>query len=152
MDIFNDKKLYPNEDDSLVEHYSQYFDKIFIGLIPFFYVPNYSVKEDYPDDDKILENGIPISWTQIIEHTNIENFKDLNKALMTSIGAFKKVFERQDLLTILNNYTETQNIWDPTEGTFDVFTKKEIYNICKTYNLNSIIVQDEFYEEVDSTS
>jgi len=148
MDIFNDNKLYPNEDDSLIEHYSGYFDNVFIGLIPFFKVLNHSVKEDYPDDRKISESGIEIPWIQIIENTEIRNFKDLNKALMTSIGAFKEVLQRKDLLKKLNNYTEAQNIWDPTEGTFDVFTKKRIYSICQSCNLNSLVVQDEFYENM----
>jgi hypothetical protein len=147
MDIFKENKLYPNEDAPIVEHYSGYFDNVFVGLIPFFKVPNHSIKEDYPDDAKITESGIEVTWNQIIENTEIKNFKELNKALMTSIGAFKKAFERQDLLKKLNNYTESQNIWDPTEGTFDVFIKKKIYSICKSCNLLSLIVKDEFYEK-----
>jgi hypothetical protein len=146
MDIFNENKLYPNEDASLIEHYSGYFDHVFIGLIPFIKILNHSLKDGYPNDQKILKDGFSIGWTQIIENTDIENFKDLNKALMTSIGAFKKVYERQDLLKRLNKFLETQTIWEPNEGTFDIFIKKEIYNICKSYNLNTIIIQDEFYD------
>jgi len=65
---------------------------------------------------------------------------------MTSIGAFKKKLQREDLLEILNQYSDKNNIWHPTEGTFDFFTKSLIYEILTLNGIYEINVEDEFYE------
>jgi hypothetical protein len=176
----DDKKLYPDEQTPLLEHYSNY-DSVFIGLLPFFKLKkepyeNYSSKrvislqeaqekdeifknikdssnmtiyasnECYPYDEEIIKAGEAITWKEIIKHTKMGQHKDVNKALMTSIGAFYKTLERQDLLADLIQYTERENIWHPTEGTFDVFTKSSIFDMFKSLEIKEIVVEDEFYE------
>lgn len=107
----------------------------------------YTTREDYPEDQEIIESGKPILWSQIIQNTSIQNYKELNKALMTSIGAYHKKLRREDTLNILNKYTGKSNIWHPAEGAFGVFVKKQIYNTLKDQNINEILVQDEHYED-----
>jgi len=107
----------------------------------------YSTREDYPEENEIIDTGKLIYWSQIIKNTEIKDFKDLNKALMTSIGAYHKKLRREDTLKILNDYTEKSNIWHPTEGTFGVFVKQQIYSTLKDQNINEIVVIDEHYED-----
>lgn len=107
----------------------------------------YTTSGDYPEDQEIIESGKPILWSQIIRNTTIQNYKELNKALMTSIGAYHKKLRREDTLNILNEYTRKSNIWHPTEGAFGVIVKKQIYDILKDQNINEILVQDEHYED-----
>ena len=120
-------------------------DKIFEKIANHSNVTIYSSNECYPTDEEISQDGKKVFWNEIIQNTELENYKELNKALMTSIGAFKKKLERQDLLRILNQYSDKNNIWHPTEGTFDFFTKASIYEILTLKGIAEIIVEDEFY-------
>ena len=107
----------------------------------------YSSSDDYPTDEEIKESGKRILWKEIIENTKIEDEKELNKALMTSIGAYNKKLQRPDLLKHLNNYSELNNIWHPTEGSFGQLTKSSIYKTLKEAGIKAIEIEDEFYEE-----
>ena len=106
----------------------------------------YVSNECYPNDEEITQNGKVIKWKEIIENTRFENYKELNKALMTSIGGFKTKLQREDLLEILNQYAERENIWHPTEGAFDFFTKSSIFEILTINGIDKVVVEDEFYE------
>jgi len=180
MSEIENKNLYPDEEISVLKHYSE-FDSVYVGLLPFFKLDKkhcdtnsskkvisieqarekdeifkkignhsnvtvYSSNECYPTDEEISQNGKKVTWKEIILNTNLNNNKGLNKALMTSIGAFKKKLQREDLLEILNQYSDKNNIWHPTEGTFDFFTKSLIYEILTLNGINEINVEDEFYE------
>jgi len=121
-------------------------DEIFTKIGNYSNVDIYASNECYPNDEEITKNGKVIKWKEIIENTGFENYKELNKALMTSIGAFKTKLQREDLLEILNQYTERENIWHPTEGAFDFFTKSSIFEILTNNGIDEVVVEDEFYE------
>lgn len=121
-------------------------DEIFKKIENYSNMTIYSSNECYPKDEEIIQGGKAISWQEIIRNTEFENYKELNKALMTSIGGFKKKLQRDDFLKILNQHTEKNSIWHPTEGTFDIFTKSSIYDILKSASINEVQVEDEFYE------
>ena len=70
----------------------------------------------------------------------------MNKALKTSIGSYRQVFKRPDLLEKLNLVTESEQIFHPTEGTFTPLAKVQIYNSLKHLKKNEIIVVDEYLE------
>lgn len=106
----------------------------------------YSSNECYPTDEEIYKNGKKVSWNEIIQSTKLNDYKELKKALMTSIGAFKKKLEREDLLNILNQYSDKNNVWHPTEGSYDLFTKSSIFEILTLYGIDEVVVEDEFYE------
>jgi len=130
-------------------------DEIFDKIENYSNMTIYSSNECYPTDEEISQNGKKVLWNEIIQNTELENYKELNKALMTSIGAFKKKLERQDLLNILNQYSDKENIWHPTEGAFDFFTKSSIFEILSLNGIDEVVVEDEFYESrktIDLTS
>ena len=121
-------------------------DEIFEKIENYSNMTIYSSNECYPTEEEISQNGRKVHWNEIIKNTELNNYKELNKALMTSIGAFKKKLERQDLLKNLNQYSDKNNIWHPTEGTFDFFTKSSIFELLTFNGIDEIIVEDEFYE------
>lgn len=102
--------------------------------------------EDYPTNTEIYNNGKIVSWKTIIEEANLKDKTELNKALRTSIGALRKIFRKPELCEKLNGYTTKNNVWHPTEGDFDIFSKMAIYRIFKMFNKNEILIVDEFYE------
>lgn len=121
-------------------------DEIFEKIENYSNMTMYSSNECYPTDEEISQNGKKVLWNEIIQNTELENYKELNKALMTSIGALKKKLERQDLLRILNQYSDKDNIWHPTEGAFDFFTKSSIFEILTLNGIDEVVVEEEFYE------
>lgn len=130
-------------------------DEIFEKIENYSNMTIYSSNECYPTDEEISQNGKKVLWNEIIQSSKLNDYKELNKALMTSIGAFKKKLERQDLLKILNQYSDKKKIWHPTEGTFDFFTKSSIFEILTLNGIDEVVVEDEFYETkktIDLTS
>jgi hypothetical protein len=121
-------------------------DEIFEKIENYSNMTIYSSNECYPTDEEITQNGKKITWKEVIQNSKLNDNKELNKALMTSIGAFKKKLQREDLLKILNQYSEKNNYWHPTEGTFDFFTKSSIFEILKSNGISKVDVEDEFYE------
>lgn len=102
--------------------------------------------QDYPTDEEIYKSGKTITWDTIVKSSGLADFAELNKALRTSIGALRQVFQRPELTVKLNNYTDSQNVWHPTEGGFDTLSKINIYKAFKLLDKNQIVVTDEFYE------
>src|ERR1051326_6618419 len=92
--------------------------------IPEFKADIYSYgNKDFPTDTEIYEKGKSVSWHSIIKGAGLKDKSELNKALRTSIGALRQVFRRPELTEKLNGFTTTENIWHPTEGSFDVLSK-----------------------------
>lgn len=182
MNIFTNDNIYPNEEIPVMEHFSEFYDSVFIAFLPFIRMNNdsgsesfkaseqitveqakaeikeleplklenveiFSSNKDYPKEKEIYENGSKVIWQEIVSKTKLSNNTELNRALKTSIGAYHKKLERQDLLKRLNEYTDLEKIWHPTEGGFDVYAKQEIFRTFKHYNLNKIIAVDEFFDD-----
>lgn len=107
----------------------------------------YSYENDeYPEDEVIFDDAKIISWQEIKAEASFKDYAEIYKALKTSIGSYRKVFQKIDLCEKLKIFTEKEKIFHPTEGNFGVLSKVEIYNALKTLNKNEIIVIDEFYE------
>lgn len=103
--------------------------------------------KDYPGDEEIYDRGEIITWNEIISQAGMKDFPELNKALRTSIGALKKIFTKPASAKKLETFTADNNIWHPTEGQFDLFTKVAIYKTFRLWGKNEITVVDEFYQE-----
>lgn len=73
----------------------------------------YSSDESYPSDEEIYQDGDTVTWRQILENTIISDYKQLNKALMTSIGALRHEFQTPEVLQTLNKYTGGEAIFQP---------------------------------------
>lgn len=110
---------------------------------------SYSNK-DYPTDVEIYNKGKIIYWETIIKEAGLKDKAELNKALRTSIGSVRQIFRKPELSSKLSEYTTSNNIWHPTEGAFDVFSRIGIYRTFKLFNKNEIILVDEFYENFNS--
>ncbi|WP_375559350.1 DUF2711 family protein [Bernardetia sp. OM2101] len=106
----------------------------------------YESNKNYPTDEEILAYGKVIKWNNLIDNTELHDYKEINRSLKTSIGSYKKRLERLELLNNLEEYTEKNELWLPVEGAFDVFTKIGIFNLLKKLGKNEIIVIDELYE------
>lgn len=121
-------------------------DEVF-GNLPDFNADVYSYENDeYPEDEAIFENAEIVSWKEVKIGANFKDDAELYKALKTSIGSYRKVFERVNLREKLNDFTEKEKIFHPSEGNFEVLSKIEIYNALKSLGKNKIVVIDEFYE------
>ncbi len=100
---------------------------------------------DYPANGEIYNSGEIISWNKIVTGSELADFVELNIALKTSIGALRNSYARPELTEKLNNYTTSQKIWHPNEGSFDTLSKIAIYKTFQQFGKNQIIVTDEFY-------
>ncbi len=121
-------------------------DEVFANL-PNFNANVYSYENDeYPKDETIFENAKIVSWEEVRTGANFNDYAELYKALKTSIGSYRAIFERANLREKLNIFTEREKIFHPTEGNFEVLSKIEIYNVLKSLGKNEITVVDEFYE------
>ena len=106
--------------------------------------------EDYPTDIEIYDKGRIVKWETIIKEAKLKNAKELNKALRTSLGALRPIFAKPELSDKLNLLTTKKDIWYPTEGRFDVFSKVGIYKTFMLFNKNEILLSDEFFEDIKS--
>lgn len=105
---------------------------------------SYSNK-DYPTDEEIYKRGEIITWDKVVKGAGLADNSELNKALKTSIGALRLIFQRTELTDKLNKFTDSKKIWHPSEGSFDTFSKKAIYKAFKLFDKKEIIITDEFY-------
>lgn len=105
---------------------------------------------EYPTDEEIYESGKIITWDTVVQGSGLVDYSELNKALRTSIGAVRKIFQKPELTEKLNNFTDSQSIWHPTEGGFDTLSKIAIYKVFKILGKTQIVVTDEFYETTSS--
>jgi hypothetical protein len=107
----------------------------------------YEANENYPDDSQIIRSGIAISWKEVIEQANnLHSYQDIQKALKTSIGAYRTVFQREDLSGSIQTYLEIQKVWPPKEDVINALTKKKLLEAFRLLHLNKII-NDDFKEE-----
>ena len=169
--IFSNKHLYPNG-KRILEFFKDYYDSAFVVLLPFFKVEtdikdndNFSKfetfqskspiiqsihiynNESYPTDYEKYEMGEIVTWSRIVDEVNFKDKTELLKALETSIGMYKDVFRRPDLVEKLNNYTSKAKIWHPTEGEYDIHSKKSIFKTLRLIGKTEIVVTDELCEE-----
>lgn len=112
--------------------------------IPKFSADIYSYdNKNYPDDQEIYLNAKPVSWKEIKTGCGFESSGEINKALKTSIGAYRKVFQRPDLAKRLSNFTTANQIYHPVEGHFEILSKKEIYKAFHLLSRTELVIEDE---------
>ena len=102
---------------------------------------------DYPTNDQILRFGKAVQWSEVKKGCDFVSLAELNKALTTTIGSYRAVFARQDLAGRLLQYAETEHVFLPEEGTFDVFSKLSILNTFRKLGKDFVVVENEFLEK-----
>jgi hypothetical protein len=100
--------------------------------------------ENYPNDEEIYLNAEQVSWRDIKEGCEFESYGDINKALKTSIGAYRKVFQSPDLAKRISDFTTTNQIYHPTEGHFEILSKKEIFKAFHLLSKPELVIEEEF--------
>lgn len=131
------------EANTVPDEFAEFFKELNLPANAVIYTSN----QNYPEEKRIIESGIEISWNQVIEQTNnLNSYQEIQKALKTSIGAYRKIFQRNDLFNHLQEYLKKQKIWSPKEDIINTLTKKKIFQIFRLLNLNKII-NDNFKEE-----
>ncbi|WP_418360319.1 DUF2711 family protein [Sphingobacterium detergens] len=78
--------------------------------------------------------------------STLTDYAELNIAIRTSIGGLNRNFTRPELMEKLNNYTDSESIYHPTEGAFGMLSKMDIYKAFKLLGKKQIMITDEFYE------
>jgi len=102
--------------------------------------------DKYPDYDEILSEGVEVKWEEIRKGCNFDEIRDVNKALKTSIGAYRKAFRKEELSKKLIEFANSNQIFFPTEGHFEVLSKVKIYRSLQLLGKSNVIVEDEFYQ------
>ena len=102
--------------------------------------------EVYPNDADIYLKAESVSWLDIKNACGFANYGEVIKAIKTSIGAYKKVFLRPDLAKRLSDYTKANQIYYPTEGHFEVLSKKEIFKAFQLLSKYELVIEEEFCE------
>lgn len=106
--------------------------------------------ERYPSDEDIFRTGKATPWKNIVNGSSLTGYAQLNTALRTSIGGLNRNFTRPDLMEKLNNYTDRESMYHPTEGAFGVLSKMAIYKAFKLLEKSLIMITDEFYENTST--
>ena len=106
--------------------------------------------EQYPTEEDIFREGKAILWDNIVKGSGLAGYAELNTALLTSINVLNRKFTRPDLMDKLNNYTDSESIYHPTEGVFGMLSKMAIYKALKLLGKNQIMITDEFYENTST--
>lgn len=100
--------------------------------------------EYYPSDDEIFEQGESIPWQEIKKACNFWQVGEINRALKTSIGAYRPVFNRIDLAHKLSEYALSNQLYFPVKGAFNILSKKQIYRSFRFLGLHQLTIEQEF--------
>lgn len=137
------KRTSSDKVDSIPNEFEEMFKGIKLPGNAMIYMSN----PNYPKENEIIESGIGVSWKEVIELSNkFTTPEDIQKALKTSIGAYRKVFRRNDLHEHLQEFIKKHKLWSPKEDIINALTKKKIFQIFRFLNLNEIF-NDDFKEE-----
>lgn len=100
----------------------------------------YAVNQNYPTEEAVIENGIAIRWNQVIQQSKqLNSYQDVQKALMTSIGAYRSVFQRKDLLQALQLTLKAHKYWSPRDSAINTLTKKTMFEVFKFIGVKELI-------------
>lgn len=100
----------------------------------------YSSNPNYPEEPEIIKNGISISWNEILNKSEkIESYQDIQKGLKTSIGAYRRIFQRDDLMKSLKEVLDENKYWSPKEDDINTTTKLLIFQIFKFLSIQRAV-------------
>ncbi len=144
-------KVCPDYGEKILKHFSDQHEAAYIILIPFLKFNEHDKKYfesiDWEIDRKIILNKTnPVTWKKIIELGQFIDIKQLNYALLSSISAINN--EDEELSKRLIDFLEKHHYFGPPEGTFSDYSLNDIINVFKDENYESIILADEWYDEI----
>jgi len=103
----------------------------------------YAANPNYPNEKEIVENGKPVSWKEILNLSDkLNSYDDIQKGLKTSIGAYRKILQRKDLMNAVKEVLDGHKYWSPKEDDINTLTKLLLLKIFNFLSINSVINLD----------
>ena len=101
-------------------------------------------------DELSKRRGITLRWSEAGEAAGFNDPCDLNRALLSSIGALKREYEDSAGAERLSQYCSEQKIFMPTEGRFQSSMESLIVEVFQHAGYDQVEFADEF-DEASST-
>jgi hypothetical protein len=98
-------------------------------------------------DELTLQRGVALSWNEVGKAVGFTNFADLNRALLTSIGALKTEYQDQTGAELLSRYCSSERIFPPSEGNFQASMQQNLSRVFRDSGVDRVEVAGEFDEE-----
>lgn len=99
----------------------------------------------YPSEEEMLNLGKPVFWREMITCSGLKSYKELALALLTSIGAFKKEYRREDLADKLNSSLKP-DLFYPTEDSTSVFMLDGILKILASKGASEFYFSEPIFD------
>ena len=99
----------------------------------------------YPSAEEAFNVGKSVSWWEIMSYSSLDSYKELAIALITSIGAFEKEYERKDLANKLNSNLNS-DLFYPTEDSTSVFLLDNLLKVIGSNGTNKLYFSDPIFD------
>lgn len=97
-------------------------------------------------DEITKRRGVALSWNEVGKATGLTNFADLNRALLTSIGALKSEYQDQTGADLISHYCSSEKIFPPSEGEFQASMQQNLGKVFRASGVDRIQVAGQFDE------
>jgi len=98
-------------------------------------------------DELTKRRGITLSWSEVGKAVGFTNVADINRALLTSIGALKVEYQDQAGADLLSSYCSSQKIFPPSEGNFQASMQRNLGRLFRDSGVDRVEVAGQFDEE-----
>ena len=98
----------------------------------------------YPSNEEILNIGKPISWREIMSYSGLKSYNELAVAMLTSVGALKKEFEREDLADTLHSNLKP-GLYYPTADRTSVFLLDRLLKVLCSKGAGKLYFSDPIF-------
>lgn len=145
-DLFQ-SSIYPNnEETKYLDYFKEYFDTVFVAFNPFFRMINSKNYDEYPEPDEIMKFGEIVKWESIKRDCD---FKIYNEIIYGIRKYSRDITNKDYFYKVLDDYCRKNKIWEPEDGSFSPLIQKEIKRIFELNLYNTLIIQDEFGDEIE---
>jgi hypothetical protein len=138
-------------DGKILAFYEGLFEAVYILLHPFIKAdsidPNRFYPESYPTKAEILANCSPVSWSEVIRLTELQNINEVDIGLRTAILGLKDEFTKPGFADAINKLEETSNIIRPSEGDIPELLQNKLFDAIQKSGNDQLWIADEFGEE-----
>ncbi|OES45449.1 DUF2711 family protein [Domibacillus iocasae] len=141
--------IWLNDKSSILKQLPGNFKSAALLLHPFVQMPSgwektirkNSYQHIYPSDEEIITLGKCVPWRKMISDSGLNSYKELALALITSIGAFNKEYERKDLANKLN-LNLNPDFFYPTEDSTSVFLMDSLLKVIGSKGAKKLYFSD----------
>lgn len=135
----------------VLAHYAGTFEAVYIALNPF--IKPVSIDEaefrpgTYPNRAKMVETCEAVSWSEVLQLTQLPSVAAIDLGLRTRIGGLREEFENQSYAAAIESMLETHRIIEPSEGMFPDLLHDNVLGAIQTLGYEWLWVADEFDTE-----